>query len=70
MRGDTMTPAKLREAIEILGTNQSALARSIGVDPRTVRKWLAGENPIRTSAAILIRLRLADVRDRTHPIEA
>jgi len=51
-----MTPTELREAIATLGTNQSALARSIGVDPRTVRKWLAGENPIRTSAAILIRV--------------
>jgi DNA-binding transcriptional regulator YiaG len=58
-----MTPTELRDAIATLNTNQCALARSIGVDPRTVRKWLAGENPIRTSAAMLIRVM---VQNKSH----
>lgn len=42
-----MTPADLRAVIEASGLSQSAYARWVLVrDPRTIRRWLAGDAPI------------------------
>ncbi len=52
---------QLREAITALGTNQAALARMVGVNPRTMRRWIAGDSPIPRTAAILIRTKVAAI---------
>lgn len=41
-----MTPADLRSALDRLGLSQQAAARLWGVNPRTVRRWLAGDQDI------------------------
>lgn len=41
-----MTPAELRAALDRLGLSQSGAARLWGMNPRTVRRWLAGEQDI------------------------
>ena len=56
-----MTPDQLRAAIETLGTNQAALARAVGVNPRTMRRWIAGDSPIPRTAAILVRTKVAAI---------
>jgi DNA-binding transcriptional regulator YiaG len=43
---------------------QSALARRIGVDARTVRKWLAGDRAIPQPAAELLALLVRYPRER------
>jgi len=62
-----MTPAQLREAGETLAKNdpetygygwygwQTALARILGYNPRTVRAWLSGRNPISQSVEMLVK---------------
>lgn len=55
-----MTPDELSAAIdELVQGNQSELARMIGVDGRTVRRWLAGELSIPKPAQALLRVILA-----------
>ena len=56
-----MTTNQLREAITALGTNQAALARLVGVNPRTMRRWIAGDSPIPRTAAILIQTKMAAI---------
>lgn len=48
-----MTPADLRTAADLLFGGerfgirwQRPLARALGVDDRTVRRWLSGESPV------------------------
>lgn len=55
-----MTPDELRKAGEKLyGARwQSALARELETDPRTVRRWLAGNREMPGPARIAIRLLL------------
>jgi plasmid maintenance system antidote protein VapI len=52
-----MTPAELRAIGEDrYGPRwQTKLARWLKVNPRTVRRWLAGKTPIREAVAIAIR---------------
>ena len=68
-----MTPDLLREAGEALfGTLwQSELARALGVNDRTVRRWLAGGNAIPVDVGIDLcallnyrTLQIAEVRHR------
>jgi transcriptional regulator with XRE-family HTH domain len=54
-----MTAKQLRHAIKRLGWTQVELARRLGVNPRTVRKWVLSERPISEPAARLIRTWLA-----------
>ena len=52
----TMTPAELRAAIAALaGNNQCRFARVCGVYDRTVRRWLAGDEPIPKTVQVLVR---------------
>jgi DNA-binding transcriptional regulator YiaG len=50
-----MTAPQLRAALKRLGLTQVELARRLGVDPRTVRKWVLRERPMSEPAARLIR---------------
>jgi len=51
-----MTPAELRAALADLGLSQVGFARVARVDPRTVRKWVAGERSIPGPIVVLIEL--------------
>jgi DNA-binding transcriptional regulator YiaG len=60
-----MTPDQLLAAIDTMtGGNQSAFARLIGVDGRTVRYWITGEQripkPIQILITALLRLSAAE----------
>lgn len=56
-----MSPDDLLDAISILTDgNQSEFARQVGVDGRTVRRWIAGDLRIPKTAQILIRKMLED----------
>ena len=41
-----MTGRQLGRALARLGISQSETARQWGVNPRTVRKWIAGDQPV------------------------
>ena len=51
-----MTAQQLRQALKRLRLSQVAAARHLGVDPRTVRKWVGAERRIPEPVAILVRL--------------
>ena len=52
----TMNAGELRDVIGRLGLSFTETARLVGVDPRTMRRWLAGEKSITPSVVILFRL--------------
>jgi len=54
-----MTPKQLRAALKRLGFSQLEAARRLGVNPRTVRFWVAGTYRIPEPVVILIRTWLA-----------
>ena len=41
-----MTPQQLRKKLERQSLSQSKAARLIGIDPRSMRRYLAGDTPI------------------------
>ncbi len=45
-RAGPMTPQQLRSAIHRLGISQVELSRRLGVNPRTVRRWVLGEQVV------------------------
>ncbi len=49
-----MTPAKFRELREELGWTQSALASALGVTPRAVRYYEAGQRTVPRPVALLL----------------
>ncbi len=51
-----MTPKQFRQALAYLRLTQVEAARHLGVDPRTVRKWVGAERRIPEPVAILLRL--------------
>jgi DNA-binding transcriptional regulator YiaG len=51
-----LTPRQLQHAIDQLGLSQRAAARFLGIDERTMRKWIAGKARVPESAAKLLRL--------------
>lgn len=53
-----MTPSDLREILEARGMSQQALARLLGVNPRTVRRWVE-LNRERLPELAIMRLKLA-----------
>ena len=53
--GMPMTATQLRVALKRLGLNQVAAAARLGVAPRTMRYWVAGERRIPEPVAILLR---------------
>ena len=52
---DPVTPAYLRSLIEGAGISQGQAARMLRVDPRTLRRWLAGDRACPWMAAELLR---------------
>ncbi len=50
-----LTPQQFRATLKRLGLNQVAAAKQLGVDPRTVRRWLAGDRKIPEPVVILLR---------------
>ncbi len=59
-----LTPKQLRAALRRLGLNQVAAAKQLGVDPRTVRRWLAGDRKIPEPVTILLGLWLKPRRPK------
>lgn len=53
-----MTGKQLSRALTLLGFNQSSFARAIDVSPRMVRNWIAGDFPVPTQTAMLVKLML------------
>jgi len=51
-----MTAAELRELINQLGFSQCEAARRLGLNPRTVRRYLAGDGRLDARGAQLLRL--------------
>jgi DNA-binding transcriptional regulator YiaG len=54
-RGMPMTANQLRSALKRLALTQVAAAVRLGVAPRTMRYWVAGERRIPEAVAILLR---------------
>ncbi|TWA89592.1 hypothetical protein FBZ96_11960 [Bradyrhizobium stylosanthis] len=54
-----MTPKQFQAAIDRLGLSQVGAARLVGADPRTARRWVAGERSVPEPVAIILRLMLA-----------
>lgn len=54
-----MTAPELRAALAVLELTQGGLARLVDVNPRTVRRWVAGDLPVPRAEAILLALMLA-----------
>ena len=44
--GAMMTPREFRICLELLAWSQRGLARLLGLDDRTVRRWASGQNEI------------------------
>jgi DNA-binding transcriptional regulator YiaG len=57
-----MTPKELRKALEALEISQITAARWLSVDPRTVRRWLAGDRKVPGMAVEMIRTWIAEGR--------
>lgn len=61
-----MTPTELRTAIEALRMSQSAVARCVGIDPRTLRRYLSGTLPVPKWVPLALNsLRKPQPRSRT-----
>jgi hypothetical protein len=54
-----MNPTEFSKAIDALGLTQVGAGRFLGVDPRTCRRYVAGELPLPPAAAMLLRVMLA-----------
>jgi len=54
-----MTPKQFQAAIDRLGLSQVGAARLVGADPRTSRRWVAGDRSIPEPVAIILRLMIA-----------
>ncbi len=51
-----MTPKQYADALERLGLSQRGAGKFLGVDERTVRKWVAGDARVPGSVGKLLRL--------------
>jgi transcriptional regulator with XRE-family HTH domain len=51
-----MSPQQFRHALRQLGWNQVQAAKRLGVNPRTVRRWVAGDSRIPESVRIVLQL--------------
>jgi len=54
-----MTPKHFRAALKRLGMNQTNAAKRLGVTPRAVRFWVAGDRSIPEPVVILLRTWMA-----------
>ena len=58
-----MTPHEFRAAREALGLSAAKLAAELGVDPRTIRRWLSGDQPVPELVAKWVEKMLSDHRE-------
>jgi transcriptional regulator with XRE-family HTH domain len=49
-----MTAHGLKRALKRLGVSQLSLARRLGMDPRTVRRWCAADLPVPRTVEIVL----------------
>jgi len=54
-----MTAKQFQAAIDRLGLSQVGVARLLGADPRTARRWALGERSVPEPIAILLKLMVA-----------
>lgn len=54
-----MTPTQYQFSLKRLGLTQVGAARLFGVDPRTSRRWVAGDLVIPPAVALALRLMVA-----------
>ncbi len=59
-----MSPQQFRHALRHLGWTQVQAATRLGVNPRTVRRWVAGDSRIPESVTLLLQLWLRERRRR------
>ena len=52
---DPVTPGYVLQLIDMAGISQQEAARQLRVDPRTMRRWLAGERSCSWANAELLR---------------
>jgi DNA-binding transcriptional regulator YiaG len=64
-----MSPDDLKDMLARLGFSQSGAARILGVDSRTVRRWIAGDRDIPAPAVVFFRL-LDEFPDALHYVKA
>ena len=60
----TMSPQQFRHVLRRLGLNQVQAAKRLGVNARTVRRWVAGDSRIPDSVSLLLQLWLRERRRR------
>jgi DNA-binding transcriptional regulator YiaG len=51
-----MTPSQLKQHLKRVRIGQMEAARRLKVNPRTVRRWVAGDSPIPEAVAQLVTL--------------
>jgi DNA-binding transcriptional regulator YiaG len=51
-----MTGPELKEHVEHFAMSQNSMARWLGVDDRTMRRWIADDVPTPKAVSILLRL--------------
>lgn len=56
LRSSAMTPSELKRHLKRVGIGQMEAARRLKVNPRTVRRWVAGDSPIPEAVAQLVAL--------------
>lgn len=64
-----MTPVRLNECLFIIGWSGNRLANHLGLNERTVRRWLAGRNPVPASVGDWLEKRVDDDLVRWLPDE-
>lgn len=62
-----MTAKQLRRRLEALSLNQVEASRRLGVDPRTVRRWVLGESSVPNPVALLLEVWLRERRPHGKP---
>ena len=50
-----MTPTQFRNALRHLRLDQTEMARLLGEEPRTIRRWIAGDTRIPRGTVMIIR---------------
>lgn len=51
-----MSPEELKLRIADLNLTQNEAARLLGVDPRTMRRWMSGEKPVAPPVIVLLEM--------------
>ena len=60
-----MTPQEYRQAIKQLDLTQKLASELLGVNPRTSRRWIAGDSEIPKSVEMLLEMLVNNRREKT-----